>query len=59
MGSKSAATAHKIRHDFQGTLVVDSFAVYPIVAELEKGMQVAQKVMLIRLTCKKNRDVIP
>jgi len=39
--SKSAATARTILKGFRGTLVVDGFAVYPIVAELEKNMRIA------------------
>lgn len=41
VGSKSAATARKILGGFQGTLVVDGFAIYPIVAELEKNIRIA------------------
>ncbi len=41
VGSKSAASARKILRGFRGTLVVDGFAVYPIVAELEKNIQIA------------------
>lgn len=41
VGSKSTAAAQKILHGFRGTLVVDGFAVYPIVAKLEKHMQIA------------------
>ena len=39
--SKSAATARQILKGFRGTLVVDGFAVYPIVAELEKNIRIA------------------
>ncbi len=39
--SKSAATARKILRGFQGTLVVDGYVVYPIVADLEKTMCIA------------------
>lgn len=39
--SKSATTAHQILRGFRGTLVVDGFAVYPIVAELEKNIRIA------------------
>lgn len=39
--SKSAATARKILKGFRGTLVVDGFSVYPIVAELEKNIRIA------------------
>lgn len=39
--SKSAATAHKLLKGFRGTLVVDGFAIYPIVAELEKKIRIA------------------
>jgi transposase len=38
--SKSAATAHSLLRGFRGTLVVDGFAVYPIVAKLE-GLTIA------------------
>ena len=41
VGSKSAASAHKILRGFRGTLVVDGFAVYPIVAKLEQGTRIA------------------
>ena len=41
VGSKSAATARKILRGFRGTLVVDGYAVYPIVAELEKSIDIA------------------
>ncbi len=39
--SKTAATAHKILRGFRGTLVVDGFAVYPIVAKLAKEIRIA------------------
>lgn len=41
MGSKSAATTRKILKGYRGTLVVDGYVVYPIVAELEKTIQIA------------------
>lgn len=41
VGSKSAATARKILKGFRGTLVVDGFVIYPIVADLEKNIQIA------------------
>ncbi len=41
VGSKSAATAGKILKGFRGTLVVDGFVIYPIVAELEKKIRIA------------------
>ena len=41
MGSKSAATAHQILKGFHGILVVDGYAVYPLVAELEKTIRIA------------------
>ncbi len=41
VSSKSAATARKILKGFRGTLVVDGFAIYPIVAELEKNIRIA------------------
>jgi transposase len=37
VGSKSAATARTILSGFRGTLVVDGFVIYPIVAALEKS----------------------
>lgn len=39
--SKSATTARKLLKGFAGTLVVDGFAIYPIVAELEKDIRIA------------------
>lgn len=39
--SKSAATAHDILSGFEGTLVVDGYKVYPIVADLEETIQIA------------------
>ncbi len=39
--SKSTATARKILQGFRGTLVVDGFVVYPLVAELEKNIRIA------------------
>lgn len=39
--SKSAQAAQDILSGFQGTLVVDGYQVYPIVAELEGGIQIA------------------
>lgn len=39
--SKSAATARKLLTGFGGTLVVDGFAIYPIVAELEEKIRIA------------------
>lgn len=41
VGSKSAAMARKILKGFRGTLVVDGFVIYPIVAELEKKIRIA------------------
>ena len=41
LGSKSAAATRKILRGFRGTLVVDGYVVYPIVAELEKSIQIA------------------
>ena len=41
VGSKSAATARQILKGFRGTLVVDGFVIYPIVAELEKRIRIA------------------
>jgi len=41
VGSKSAAQARRILSGFRGTLVVDGYAVYPIVAELEKTIRIA------------------
>jgi len=41
VASKSAAAARQILKGFRGTLVVDGFAVYPIVAELEKDIRIA------------------
>lgn len=41
VASKSAVSARQILNGFRGTLVVDGFAVYPIVAQLEKGIQIA------------------
>lgn len=41
VGSKSAATARRILTGFRGKLVVDGFAIYPIVAELEKSIEIA------------------
>lgn len=39
--SKSAATARKILSGFQGTLVVDGYKVYPLVAKLEGKIRIA------------------
>lgn len=39
--SKSAKAAREILSGFQGTLVVDGYKVYPIVAELEETMRIA------------------
>lgn len=39
--SKSAATARKLLKGFGGTLVVDGFAIYPIVAEMEETIRIA------------------
>jgi transposase len=39
--SKSTATARQILNGFHGTLVVDGFAVYPLLAQLEGGIQIA------------------
>ena len=41
VGSKSAATAGKILKGFRGTLVVDGFVIYPIVADLERNIRIA------------------
>lgn len=41
MRSKSADSARKVLKGFRGTLVVDGFAVYPLVAELEGGIRIA------------------
>ena len=41
VGSKTAATARKILKGFRGTLVVDGFVIYPIVADLEKNILIA------------------
>ena len=41
VGSKSAANTHAILRGFRGTLVVDGFAVYPIVAKLERDLRIA------------------
>ena len=39
--SKSATTVRELLKGFGGTLVVDGFAVYPVVAELEKRIRIA------------------
>lgn len=39
--SKSAATTRKILSGFQGTLVVDGYKVYPLVAEMEGNIRIA------------------
>ena len=39
--SKSAKAAHEILRGFEGTLVVDGYKVYPIVADLEKTIRIA------------------
>ena len=39
--SKSTATTREILSGFRGTLVVDGYKVYPIVAELEKTIRIA------------------
>lgn len=39
--SKSAATAQEILSGFQGTLVVDGYKVYPIVAKMEGNIRIA------------------
>lgn len=39
--SKSAAAAHRILSGFQGTLVVDGYKVYPLVAEMEGNIRIA------------------
>ena len=39
--SKSAEAAHEILRGFEGTLVVDGYKVYPIVADLEKTIRIA------------------
>jgi transposase len=39
--SKSAITARELLKGFQGTLVVDGFAVYPLIAKLEESIRVA------------------
>lgn len=39
--SKSAQAAHEILSGFQGTLVVDGYKVYPIVADLEGSITIA------------------
>ena len=41
MDSKSAASAQKILSGFRGTLVVDGYKVYPIVAKLEETIRIA------------------
>ena len=41
VGSKTAAMARKILKGFRGTLVVDGFVIYPIVADLEKNILIA------------------
>jgi transposase len=41
VGSKSAKQAREILSGFRGTLVVDGYAVYPIVAEMEKTIRIA------------------
>lgn len=41
VGSKSTATTRTILAGFAGTLVVDGYAVYPLVAELEGPMRIA------------------
>ena len=39
--SKSAKAAHEILSGFRGTLVVDGYKVYPIIADLEKTIRIA------------------
>lgn len=39
--SKSAKATHEILRGFEGTLVVDGYKVYPIVADLEKTIRIA------------------
>jgi transposase len=41
VGSKDSKTARRLLKGFKGTLVVDGFAIYPIVAELEKDIRIA------------------
>lgn len=41
VGSKSATTTRRLLAGFSGTLVVDGYAVYPLVAELEGSMRIA------------------
>jgi transposase len=41
VGSKSTQSTREILSGFRGTLVVDGYAVYPLVAELEKTIRIA------------------